>query len=128
MVKELIKLFYRKSDIVEYVSIQSTNLYSDDTFTNIIGKAVYTNTYIREFKEGIMFQYDIGNSVYYLDGGCIYFTGALLDKSNSRRFNTDSYYIFNISGGSEKYINATGKVYIYTDFKGVRNIVIDVNY
>ena len=128
MVQELIKLFYRKSDLVEYVPIQSTNLYSDDTFTNIVGKAVYTITYIREFKEGIFFQYDIEKSVYYLDGGCIYFTISLVDRSNFRRLDIDSYYIFNISGGSEKYINATGKVYIYTDIKGVRNIVIDVNY
>ena len=123
-------LYYRNEDLNQTGNIETTALYSDEIFTNIIGYAIYNVTLFEN--ELLNINIDIEYSNFILDinekeTSSIFFNIALNNNSKYGRLN-DGFYEFDILGGSGKYFNATGKVYIYVDERKVRNVKLVINH
>ena len=57
----------------------------------------------------------------------ILFNIAIYNNSINGRLE-EGFFEFDILGGSGKYFNATGKVYIYVDERKVRNVKLVINH
>lgn len=127
--KEELSFYYRISDIVLFNNISKSNLYNNLTFSTPVGTAISNATIVNEY--GIL-DLRLNNKVieditYFLKDGCIFYTSSL-ENQDIDNIPSESYYIFNITGGSVKYINATGKVYFYVDKDLIRYVKIFIEY
>ena len=59
---------------------------------------------------------------------CIYFTVSAYNTSIRNRFITGTNVIYQITGGSGKYLGATGTVSFVVDLDEIRNIEINIYY
>ena len=127
--KEELSFYYRISDIVLFNNISKTNLYSNLTFSTPVGTAISNATIINEYGllDLILNNKVIEDITYFLKDGCIFYTSSL-ENEDIDNIPAESYYIFNITGGSVKYINATGKVYFYVDDNLIRYVKIFIEY
>ena len=123
-------LYYRDEDLNQTGNIQTTPLYSDEIFTNIVGYGVYDILLIKNvlLDNNIDIQYsnlmlDIKEEM----TSSILFNIAIYNNSINGRLE-EGFFEFDILGGSGKYFNATGKVYIYVDERKVRNVKLVINH
>jgi hypothetical protein len=127
--KEELSFYYRISDIVLFNNISKTNLYNNLTFSTPVGTAISNATIVNEYGlvSLILNNKVIEDITYFLKDGCIFYTSSL-ENQDIDNIPPENYYIFNITGGSQKYINATGKVYFYVDKDLIRYVKIFVEY
>ena len=119
------RVYYRSDDINEWVgklkgpnrvgagnsvfSVQEVELYKTKNFDKTAGKVLqnvtsYTNPSILESGELITY-----NSTYFFKKGSISFDINLQNQTTDRKLNPGTY-VFNISGGTGKYLNIKGHV------------------
>ena len=117
-------LYYNKSDLKVCQNVQRTYLFADG---NIAGFAIYNLVFINDpnfdqvdIEDSTFF---LGSSISYNDS--IFFKIALSGKSVNNVLNP-GIYKFGISGGTGKFINASGTVTFEVDEEGNRNITIHV--
>ena len=125
----IIELFYRESDLETYNNIQNTNLYSNVTFDNIVGNAIYQINSVEKYDGQKFNTFDIEYSIFYLNNNedTIFFNIAIYNKSTRNRLHNETFHTFQILGGSGKYNGATGNVYYYVDKNAIRNVKVVIN-
>lgn len=128
---EIIKFWYRNSDIKQFNNIQNIDAYSDKLFVNPTVKIIELLSQVDYFIENKLDNYSIEYVTYLLNENkedCIYTQYSLYNSSIKSRFKP-GYYIFPIINGSGKYIGASGKVYIYIGEEDlIRNVVLEIIY
>jgi hypothetical protein len=127
---EIIKFWYRFSDIIQFNNIQNIDAYSDKLFINPTVKIIELLAQVDYYIENKLDNFSIEYVTYLLGDNkqdCIYVQYSLFDQSVKSRFKP-GYYIFPIINGSGKYIGASGKVYIYVGEDLIRNVVLEVIY
>ena len=127
---EIIKFWYRFSDIKQFNNIQNIDAYSDQLFINPTIKIIELLAQVDYYIENNLDNFSIEYVTYFLDDkkeDCIYVQYSLYNASIKSRFKP-GYYIFPIINGSGKYIGASGKVYIYVGEDLIRNVVLEVIY
>jgi hypothetical protein len=127
---EIIKFWYRFSDIIQFNNIQNIDAYSDKLFLNPTVKIIELLAQVDYFIENKLDNFSVEYVTYYLNDkkqDCIYVQYSLYNASIKSRF-TPGYYIYPIINGSGKYIGASGKVYIYVGEDLIRNVVLEVIY
>jgi len=126
---EVINLYHRFSDFFRNQQVLGNSLYSNLIFDKIAGLAIYNMSLInnRELTE-----VDVEDGTFFLglkNEDTIFFKIALYNRSINGIFIPGETYVFGISGGSGKYLNATGTVTFYIGLDDlVQNITVDVNY
>ena len=127
---EIVKFWYRFSDIIQFNNIQNIDAYSDKLFINPTVKIIELLAQVDYYIENKLDNFSIEYVTYLLGDNkqdCIYVQYSLFDQSVKSRFKP-GYYIFPIINGSGKYIGASGKVYIYVGEDLIRNVVLEVIY
>ena len=127
---EIIKFWYRFSDIIQFNNIQNIDAYSDKLFINPTVKIIELLAQVDYYIENNLDNFSIEYVTYFLDDkkeDCIYVQYSLYNASIKSRFKP-GYYIFPIINGSGKYIGASGKVYIYVGEDLIRNVVLEIIY
>lgn len=132
---EIINCYYRETDLYDYQNLQKATLYNSNLFNFPIGNAFYTLSLYQDFSQntGDIDIYDIEYSIFYLNDlndkiNCIYFTISIHNQSIKNRLIVGTNITCQITGGSGKYLGATGTVNFIVDINSVRNIIIDVYY
>jgi hypothetical protein len=133
----IIDLVYKIDNINVYNNIETTDLYSNQTCKNIIGKAVFNLNLIKIFNGTNFETIYTDNVTFFLNNNnnnnnnnnpdSILFTVSLFNNTNGQYILPDTLYTFQILGGSGKYNGATGNVYIYADISGTRYVKIIIN-
>jgi hypothetical protein len=127
---EIIKFWYRFSDIKQFNNIQNIDAYSDQLFINPTVKIIELLAQVDYYIENNLDNFSIEYVTYFLDDkkeDCIYVQYSLYNASIKSRFKP-GYYIFPIINGSGKYLGASGKVYIYVGEDLIRNFVLEIIY
>ena len=127
---EIIKFWYRFSDIKQFNNIQNIDAYSDQLFINPTIKIIELLAQVDYYIENNLDNFSIEYVTYFLDDNkenCVYVQYSLYNASIKSRFKP-GYYIFPIINGSGKYIGASGKVYIYVGEDLIRNFVLEIIY
>lgn len=127
---EIIKFWYRFSDIKQFNNIQNIDAYSDQLFINPTIKIIELLAQVDYYIENNLDNFSIEYVTYFLDDkkeDCIYVQYSLYNASIKSRFKP-GYYIFPIINGSGKYLGASGKVYIYVGEDLIRNFVLEIIY
>ena len=118
--------YYRVTDLFQTQNVQNTFLYSDSCFTTPSGLAVYNVVLINE-KD--LVQVDIEDSTFFLGENktdCIFFKIALIGQSVDNKL-LHGNYLFGVTGGSGKYLNAKGTVFFHVDSHLVRHIKVSIH-
>ena len=127
---EIIKFWYRFSDIKQFNNVQNIDAYSDKLFLNPTVKIIELLAQVDYFIENKLDNFSVEYVTYYLNDNkqdCIFVQYSLYNASIKSRF-TPGYYIYPIINGSGKYIGASGKVYIYVGEDLIRNFVLEIIY
>ena len=127
---EIIKFWYRFSDIKQFNNIQNIDAYSDQLFINPTIKIIELLAQVDYYIENNLDNFSIEYVTYLLGDAkedCIIAQYSLYNASIKSRFKP-GYYIFPIINGSGKYIGASGKVYIYVGEDLIRNFVLEIIY
>jgi hypothetical protein len=127
---EIIKFWYRFSDIKQFNNVQNIDAYSDKLFLNPTVKIIELLAQVDYYIENKLDNFSIEYVTYLLGDtkeDCIFVQYSLYNASIKSRFKP-GYYIFPIINGSGKYIGASGKVYIYVGEDLIRNVVLEIIY
>ena len=128
--KEIIKFWYRFSDIKQFNNIQNIDAYSDQLFINPTVKLIVFLAQVDYYIENNLNNFSIEYVTCLLGTNkkdSIFFQAPLYDQSIKSRFKP-GYYIFPIINGTGKYIGASGKAYIYVGEDLIRNVVYEIIY
>ena len=121
--KEEIKFYFSAANIIQFGSIHESNLYSDTCLNNVIGLCTFNVLSIIDLTKGeIVTKY----VTYFLGenfNDAIYFTYSSVAKTVST-ITIPGEYVFKITGGSNKYLNATGHVHIRITQDGIRHVTV----
>ena len=127
---EIIKFWYRFNDIKQFNNVQNIDAYSDKLFLNPTVKIIELLAQVDYYIENNIDNFSIEYVTYLLGDtkeDSIYTQYSLYNKSIKSIFKP-GYYIFPIINGTGKYINASGKVYIYVGEDLIRNVVLEIIY
>ena len=126
-------VYYRRTDIQSYNTLNFTPLFSDLQFNNIIGQLnvgtnlaqYYQGINLETFYSGILYFYLDNNETKEKDS-----ISAVITTFNesTKTIIEPGFFIFQIIAGEGKYQGASGKVYIYNDENLTRYVKIVVNY
>ena len=128
-----INLYYRRTDIQSYNTLNLTPLFSDLQFNNIVGQ-LNVGTNLVQFSKGIKLDtFYSGILYFYLDNNekdekdSITAVSTVFNES-TKTIVEPGFFILQIIAGQGKYEGASGKVYIYNDENLTRYVKIIVNY
>jgi hypothetical protein len=133
---EIIKCYYRSSDLNQYQNLGQTILFGSRLFNIPIGNGLFTlSLFEQSMSNGKIDVYVVENTVFFLNDpldennkNCIYFTISTFNTTTKNKFNPNTNLTYQITGGSGKYLGASGIVNFLVDSDGVRNVTIDVFY
>jgi hypothetical protein len=110
-------------------------LFDSTLFNSVIGRAFYILHLFENFPIEGELQYDMEECHYYfndpndiLNKNCINFFITAFNGSIDNRFKPLIDLTYQITGGSGKYLGATGTVNFKTDINNVRYITLDIFY
>jgi hypothetical protein len=128
-----INVYYRRTDIQSYNTLNFTPLFSDLQFNNIVGQ-LNVGTNLAQYSEGINLEtFYSGILYFYLDNNKTKekdsISAVITTFNESTKTIIESgFFIFQIIAGEGKYQGASGKVYIYNDENLTRSVKIVVHY
>jgi hypothetical protein len=133
--KDIIKCYYRSSDLNQYQNLQETLLFDSLLFNNVIGRGFYIVSLFKTFPVDANLQFDIEQGVFYLDDtidqlkkNCVYFTISAFNSSVDNRFKPLIDLTYQITGGSGKYLGASGTINFVTDVNATRFVTLTIIY
>ena len=127
---EIIKFWYRFSDIKQFNNVQNIDAYSDELFVNPTVKIIELLAQVDYYIEDKLDNYSIEYVTYLLGEkkeDCVYVQYSLYNASIKSKFKP-GFYTFPIINGSGKYIGASGKVFIFVGEDLIRNVVLEIIY
>jgi len=135
---EIIKCYYRPTDINQYQNLQQTILFGSTLFNDPIGNGFYILSLFQTFNQNNINDpnfFDIENGVYYFNDvndikkkNCIYFTISAYNSSFENKFLPNINNTYQITGGSGKYLGAQGTINFITDENNVRFVTLNIIY
>ena len=106
------------ANCLAYKKFQQSELYSDDTLKTRVGGIFYDVSILQV--ETVT--YDVNIAMISLKDGCINFTVSYINTTTPGQFVPGSNLTFDITGGTGKYLGATGIVNIAVSPTGLRTI------
>lgn len=125
---EIIKCWFRFSDIKQFNNIQNIDAFSDKLFLNPTVKLIVFLAQVDYFIEDKLDNFSVEYVTFFLGdtkNDTIFFQSPLYNASIKSRFKP-GYYIFPIINGTGKYLGASGKVYVYVGEDLIRNVVLEI--
>ncbi len=123
MPTETFTLYYNVNQLKKVQNMDHTNLYSDRDRKSVVGKAFYI---INSYNEDDNFSWAFEYATFYLNNkDTLIFQNSQFQKTTILKTGT---YIFQILGGSGKYLGAQGTITFVVNDAGLRTIKLKITY
>lgn len=124
MVSETFNLYYNVRQLNRVQNMDHVNLYSDRDRKNKVGKAFYiVNSFSQDSITAWAFEY----ATFFLNDNkdTLIFQNSLFERTTILKEGT---YVFQVLGGSNKYLGATGTITFVVNKAGLRSITVSITY
>ena len=113
-----LELAVENANSLAYKKFQQSELYSDDKLKTSVGGVFYDVSILQVDTT----TYDSELATISLKDGCITFTATIVNTATPGQFASGSNLTFGITGGTGKYLGATGYVNIAVSSTGLRTV------